>query len=72
MLNYNNMLKESCKIFKTILYYTNKPQLKSIEHIKICECRTKCERKEYSMNKYYNALFSYRTNEHFWKHFENK
>ena len=63
------MLKESCKIYKTVLYYTNKTQLKQIENINICKCSTKCQRKEYSMSKYYTAILSYITNKNYWKHF---
>ena len=66
------MLKESCKIYKTVLYYTNKQELKSIEHFKMCKCNSKCERKEFSMSKYFTAVFSYNTSKNFWETFGKK
>ena len=64
------MFKESCKIYKTVLFYTNKQKLKTIDKFKICECSSKCERNEFSMSKYYTAVFSYNTSVQFWKRFE--
>ena len=63
------MIKESCKIYKTALFYTNKTKLKNIEHITICKCRSKCERKEYSISNYYTAILSHITNSNYWKKF---
>ena len=59
------MLKESCQIYKTILYYTNQTQFKSIEHHKICKCKNICQN-NYSMSKYYTAIFSQMTSKIYW------